>query len=164
MKNLVFKYSVIELGIFWLRVYEVVRCCFTWEDIIVPRERERNMGILSQTLSVRYLSRQAKTYGDRVFNKKSDFRLSAWIDLPFTTNCHLEHQISASQQLQQQSTCDFFHRCLDLRASRLYDVLQPPGSRKQRYNHQQIRPKPYTPARHLAFLPQSFSIFLKYSP
>ena len=55
MKNLVFKYSVIELGIFWLRVYEVVRCCFTWEDIIVPRERERNIKSKSRHLVANFV-------------------------------------------------------------------------------------------------------------
>ena len=49
--NLVFKYS----GIFWLRVYEVVGCCFTWEDVIVPSERERNIKSKSRHLVANFV-------------------------------------------------------------------------------------------------------------
>ena len=111
-----------------------------------------------------YLDTALLTLAPFATRRLSGTACCAWIHLPATADLHLECLNSAIKHCSGQRSPRFFEGCFGLKGIRSSGCSSATGGHKQRYNHQQIRPKPYTPARHLAFLPQSFSIFLKYSP
>ena len=72
----------------------------------------------SATLSTRHPTGRSQTHADIVLDKKTSFRLPAWIHLSLSDNLHLQRLNSALLQNKAQNTAQFFERCFGLAAIR----------------------------------------------
>ena len=72
----------------------------------------------SATLSTRHPTGRSQTHADIVLDKKTSFRLPAWIHLSLSDNLHLQRLNSALLQNKAQNNAQFFERCFGLAAIR----------------------------------------------